>query len=242
MNNNDEIKRRDAEQEAIVRALDAKKRKKILIKVIVWVCVALALLTVLWLVLKNCSGKGEQKSYSFDPLSQDYGAGFYEQALDFDIFTDEIYADKDIGVRFYADNVEEYFLPEDRDGATNQQKLFIDYFNAAIHGDGKTLNTLFTNEYFENAGRPIKRYPDKFQMQKIYAIRVEKTGASKTEGTMEGTMIYEQYRVSFIIKDNNGKFRPDLPEEESSIPLIYDVITVQGESKINRISEIVYNK
>ena len=55
-------------------------------------------------------------------------------------------------------------------------------------------------------------------------------------------MIYEQYRVSFIIKDNNGKFRPDLPEEESSIPLIYDVITVQGESKINRISEIVYNK
>lgn len=240
--NNKEIQKRDAEQEAIVRALDAKKRKRILIKTIVWICVALVLLTVLWLVLKNCSGSGEQPSYSFDPLSQDYGGGFYEQELDYDIFEDEIYADKDIGVRFYADNVEEYFLPENRGEATYQQKLFIDYFDTAIHGDGKTLNTLFTDEYFENNGTPIKKYPDRFPMQKIYRIEVSKTGASRTENTIEGTVIYEQYRVSFIIKDNNGKFRPDLPEEESSIPLIYDVITVQGQSKINRISEIVYNK
>lgn len=242
MNNNDEIKRRDAEQEALVRALDAKKRKRILIKIIVWIFAALALLLVLWLVLKNCTGKSEQPSYSFDPLSQDYGSGFYEQSVDFDIFTDEIYADKDIGVRFYADNVEEYLLPEDRVEATSQQRLFIDYFNAAIYGDGKTLNTLFTDDYFTNAGKTIKKYPDKFQMQKIYAIRVEKTGTSTTENTVEGTMIYEHYRVSFIIKDNNGKFRPDLPEEQSSIPLIYDVITLKGESKINRISQIVYNK
>lgn len=242
MNNNDEIRRRDAEQEALVRALDAKKRKRILIKIFIWTGVALILLFALWMILKNCSGKGEQPSYSFDPLSQDYGTGFYEQDIDFDIFTDEVYADKDIGVRFYADNVEEYFLPEDRDDATYQAKLFIDYFNAAIHGDGKTLNTLFTDDYFINAGKPIKKYPDKFPMQKIYGIRVEKVGSSRTENTVSGTMIYEQYRVSFIIKDNNGRFRPDLPEEESSIPLIYDVITIQGESKINRISEIVRNK
>lgn len=241
--NNREIQRRDAEQEALVRALDAKKRKRILIKVIVWVCIALVLLVVIWLLLKNCSGKGEQPSYSFDPLSGDYGSGFYEQELDFDIFTDEIYADKDIGVRFYADNVEEYFLPEDRGDASSQAKLFIDYFNAVIHGDGKTLNTLFTSEYFDNYGKPIKKYPDKFPMQKIYGIRVEKTGASKTEDSADGTVAYDQYWVYFLIKDNNGAFRPDLPEPEGGgIPLIYDVITVQGESKINRISEIVYNK
>ena len=55
-------------------------------------------------------------------------------------------------------------------------------------------------------------------------------------------MIYEYYKVSFLIKDNNGRFRPDLPMDDSSIPLIYDVITLKGVSKINRISEIVYNK
>ena len=64
----------------------------------------------------------------------------------------------------------------------------------------------------------------------------------KTENTVEGTMIYEYYRVSFIIKDNNGAFRPDLPEAEESIPLIFDVITLKGVSRINRISQIVYNK
>ncbi len=242
MNNNDEIKRRDAEQEAIVRALDAKKRKRVLIKIIIWVVAALVILTALWLVLKNCSGSGEKPSYSYDPLAEDHGEGFFEQSLDYDIFEDEIYADKDIGVWFDDGNTEEYFLPEDREDASYQGKLFIDYFNAAIHGDGKTLNTLFTDEYFENYGTPIKKYPDRFPMQKIYYIHVKKLGASRTENTVEGTMIYEQYKVSFIIKDNNGKFRPDLPEEESSIPLIYDVITLQGESKINRISEIVYNK
>ena len=237
-----EIKKDNAEQEALVRALDAKKRKRILIKAIIAVAVALALLFAVFIILKNCSGDGEVTSYSFDPLSMEWGIGYYEQDVDFDIFTDEVYADKDIGVNFYADNVGIYYLPEDRDDAPYQAQLFIDYFNAAIHGDGKTLNTLFTDDYFYNYVKQIKKYPDKFPMQKIYRIYVEKWGVGKTENTVEGTMIYEYYKVSFIIKDNNGKFRPDLPDEQSSIPLIYDVITLKGVSKINRITQIVYNK
>ena len=242
MNNNEEIKRRDAEQEAVVRALDAKKRKKILIRSVIAVGVALALLFAVFLILKNCSGEGEKQFYSYDPLSEDHGIGFYEQDVDFDIFTDGEYADKDIGVNFYSDHVGQYFSVDDRDDATYQAQLFIDYFDAAIHGDGKKLNTLFTDEYFENYGKPIKKYPDRFPMQKIYRINVEKVGVSKTENTVEGTMIYEYYKVSFIIKDNNGAFRPDLPVDESSIPLIYDVITLKGVSKINRITQIVYNR
>jgi len=237
-----EIKKDNMEQEALVRALDAKKRKRILIKVTVGVVIALAVLFSVFLILKNCSGSGETVSYSYDPLALDWGIGYYEQSLDHDIFTDEVYADKDKGVYFYADNVGIYYLPEDRDEAPYQAQLFIDYFEAAIHGDGKTLNTLFTDDYFKNAGKTIKKYPDKFPMQKIYKISVEKVGNTTTENTVEGTMIYEYYKVSFLILDNNGKFRPDLPEEQSSIPLIYDVITLKGESKINRISQIVYNK
>ncbi len=237
-----EIKKDNSEQEAIVRARDAKKRKRILIKVIVGVVIALAVLVAVFLILKNCSGGGETVSYSYDPLSEDWGIGYYEQSLDYDVFSDELYADKDKGVYFYADNVGIYYLPEDRADASYQAQLFIDYFEAAIHGDGKTLNTLFTDDYFKNAGKPIKKYPDRFPMQKIYKINVDKVGNTKTENTVEGTMIYEYYKVSFLIMDNNGRFRPDLPEEQSSIPLIYDVITLKGVSKINRISQIVYNK
>ena len=72
-------------------------------------------------------------------------------------------------------------------------------------------------------------------MQKIYAIKVEKTGVGKTENTVEGTMIYEYYKVSFLLKDNNGAFRPDLPEPDGSMPLIFDVMTLKGVSRINRI-------
>ena len=93
------------------------------------------------------------------------------------------------------------------------------------------------SKYFENKDNPIKKYPDRFPMQKIYDIHVEHLGTSKTENTLEGIMVYEQYKVYFLIMDNNGAFRPDLPVDKSYIPLIYDVITINGESKINRISQ-----
>jgi hypothetical protein len=207
--NSKEIKQHDAEQEQIARALDAKKRKKRLIRLAVTVGAALVVLVALYLILRRC-GSGERPSYSYDPLSEDNGEGFVSQSVDFDIFTDEEYADKDLGVNFYADNVGEYFTVDDLEYASYQARLFVEYFDAAIRGDGKKLNTLFTDEYFENDGRPIKKYPDRFPMQKIYAIKVEKTGVGKTENTVEGTMIYEYYKVSFLLKDNNGAFRPDL--------------------------------
>ena len=173
--------------------------------------------------------------------SEDNGEGFVDQPLDFDIFTDEEYADKDKGVYFYSDNVGFYYTTEDREDAPYQARLFIDYFDAAIRGDGKKLNTLFTDDYFKNNGRPIKKYPDRFPMQKIYAAKVERIGTTTTENTIEGTMIYEYYKVSFLLKDNNGAFRPDLPEPDGGmIPLIFDVITLKGESRINRISMINY--
>lgn len=245
MNNNDEMKKREeADQKAKARALVAEKRKKILIKAVIWVGAALALLFALWMILKNCVGStSEQPSNSYDPFSLDNGKTFYDQSLDYDVFSDEVYADKDKGIWFKADSIEEYLLPEDRDDASPQARLFLDYFDAAIHGDGKTLNTLFTDEYFANGGNPISRYPDRFLMQKIYSINVEKWGASNIEDTDDGAVVYDQFKVRFLIMDNNGAFRPDLADDEKSyIDLIYDLITVKGESKINRISQIVYNK
>ena len=53
-----EIKKDNAEQEALVRALDAKKRKKRLIKFIVGILIALAVLFAVFLILKNCAGGG----------------------------------------------------------------------------------------------------------------------------------------------------------------------------------------
>lgn len=80
-------------------------------------------------------------------------------------------------------------------------------------------------------------------MQKIYSAKVERVGTSTTTNTVEGTVIYEYYKVSFLLKDNNGAFRPDLPEPDGgSIPLVFDVMTLKGVSKINRITQIVYNR
>ena len=82
--NSKEIKQHDAEQEQIARALDAKKRKKRLIRLAVTVGAALVVLVALYLILRRC-GSGERPSYSYDPLSEDNGEGFVSQSVDFDI-------------------------------------------------------------------------------------------------------------------------------------------------------------
>lgn len=226
-----------------MNAEDAKKiRKRRLIKFIIIVLSVLAVLLVITLVLKRCMSddKPYEPVYSYDLSDYDISIGYYKQEIDYDIFEDENFASYDRGIMFYRDAaIGEYYTDEDRAGANPVAEMFIDYFKAATNGDGKTLNSFFTEDYFNNYGKPIAEYPDRFPMQKIYRIEVIRTGDAVTETDENGEIkLTEYYKVSFLIKDNNGHFRPDLPEPDgsgSTIPLFYEVITQNGVSLINRI-------
>ncbi len=235
-----EIKNDDLLQEQVLQAEKLKKRKKTIIKVIVILCAAAILMIIASAVLQKISeNKEKEKQYSYDPLSGDYGEGFFPP--EDDIMKDADYLDKNRSVSYTYQGVGTVYELGEADNVPAQARLFINYFNAAINGDGKTLNTLFTEEYFYNAGKEIEPYADEFPMQKIYAAEVSSIGYSTTENTLEGVLTRDRFKVSFLLKDNNGKFRPDLPEpEDGTIPVVFEVLTVKGVSKINHIYEFKY--
>ncbi len=230
-----EIKKHDLEQEKKLGEEKLRKRKKRIIKAFIIMCVAAVIMLIAISIIQKASEKAEnEKKYSYDPRDGDYGT-FYPPS-DHDIFEDEDYIDKNKSISYTYEGVGTVFELDETKNLTSEVKLFIDYFNAAIRGDGKTLNSLFTEEYYHNYGKKIEPYPDNFAMQKIYSISVTLVGAPEPEVTSEEVIRREYYRVSFLLKENNGQFRPDLPEPDGgTIPVVFEVLTVNEVSKINHV-------
>lgn len=234
-----EYKMRALEEEAEEYSRSAVRRKKRMIRVFVWIIASVALLALLSVGLKHCAGSlaDGRLIYSYDPLSEDHGSVFFDRDIEHNIFNDDNYKDQVLRLEFNKNGVSDSIDIFDPHTSDPQSLMFCDYFKAAINGDGKTLNTLFTADYFENNGRPIKLYADKFRMQKIYGMNVTHVQTVTSVGTLEGTYTVERYSVEFYLLENTGDFRPDLPEPEdhTTIPLVFEVITVDDLSYINRI-------
>ena len=239
-----EIKKHDAEHEKKLGEEKLRKRKKRIIKTFIVLCVAAVVMLIAISIIQRANEKKEnEKKYSYDPRGEDYGM-FYPEP-DRSIFEDEDYAEKErvISYSTYEGYGTAYSL-DDIKKQTPEIKLFIDYFNAAINGDGKTLNSLFIEEYYKNYGKQIEPYPDKFAMQKIYSISVTLIGAAQTENTLEGVLAREYFRVTFLLKENNGQFRPDIPEpgmpDGDRIPVVFEVLTINETSKINHVYDYTF--
>ncbi len=212
--------------------MDKTKRKKRLLTVAGCVLALLAVLALLVSVLQRCSDESVTV-YSYDPFDHKSEFGYSEP--EDDILADPEYAEKNRYMEVYDE--------ESLNDASPSVKLLGKYFESAIKGDGKTLNSLFTDAYFENYGKTIEKYPDSFAAQKIYKIKVRLVdGPYKNENGASVTQI-ERFEVSFLLKDNNGQFRPDLPEpDDGTVPLVYEVITTDGVSLINAIVEYSYKE
>ncbi len=221
--------------------MDNSKRKRILIKGVAIVAAALAVLALTASVLQRCSEitREENQVYSYDPFDYKSQIGYSDP--EDDIFADKDYAGRSRYLELEYGSTITVFDDVALESADASAKLLAKYFDAAIKGDGKTLNSMFTDSYFENYGKPIAKYPDKFAPQKIYKIKaILVDGPYKTEKDESLTTI-ERFEVSFLLKDNNGQFRPDLPEpEDGTIPLVFEVVTVDGVSSINAIVQYNY--
>ena len=90
--------------------------------------------------------------------------------------------------------------------------------------------------YFDNLGSPIEKYDDSFYQQKIYNINVILHSGPTVIPSVSGNITREIFQVSYYIKDNNGAFRPDLPDpEDGTIPLFFEILTGSDGAKINQI-------
>ena len=71
-------------------------------------------------------------------------------------------------------------------------------------------------------------------MQKLFDIKVELLNET-SEQTDEGKIVHGVFVVRYKILENNGTFRKDIGDDATYIPLIFETVTQNGETKINRV-------
>lgn len=208
------------------------KRKKRLLRIATVFVALLCILVIGLSVLERCTKADDEISYSYDPFAYASKIG-YSEAED-NISADEEYMSKNRNLFVeYEGEITEYDETALK-SASSSVKLLGDYFKYATNGDGASLNALFTDAYFENNGKAINKFTDTFAKQKIYDIKALLVDGPYIQTDKGGTIRIERFEVSFMIKDNNGQFRPDL-DEKTSIPLVFEVLTQNYESHINAI-------
>ncbi len=217
-----------------------KEKKKIPTKAIVSVIVAVCLLTVVISVFRQCTDPSEvQKDttvQSYNPFLYKSDVGYYTPEDGENIFDDEEYMEKNRYLTVDYQGTTMTYTENEIDSAPLSVQMLFDYFNAAVNGDGASLNTLFTDYYFSNHGLPIEKYEDSFYQQKIYNIKVSLISGPTAITQTSGIVTREIFEVSYYIMDNNGAFRPDLPDpEDGTIPIFFEVLTEDNVSKINQI-------
>ena len=102
--------------------------------------------------------------------------------------------------------------------------LFQKYFDAAIHADVQTYNSLFTKAYYKSA-EPYSA----FAPQMIYGITLEELMKEDVPG---GTKY--MFNVTYAIYKNNGTFRNDV-DSDAYKTLIFILAPENGDLKIDAI-------
>lgn len=156
---------------------------------------------------------------------------FYEPNYDENIFEDEDYLDLNRYIRYTEGALSTLLVNEKMFVASGDAAVFFGkYFEAIINGEYEKYSSFFTEEYIDKNG--VK---DRFTMQKIYDVEVEKLSAIFTD--RETNNIRYEFRVGYCILENNGTFRDDIGSNASR-PQIFELIMYNetGEIKINSIS------
>lgn len=110
-------------------------------------------------------------------------------------------------------------------------EFFLGYFKTLTDGNAESYNNYFTDSYFDDKNN-IKY--EKFTMQKIYDIEVEKLSESIIEtGEYQGWIRYT-FKVGYKIMANDGTFRSDMPQD-TVVPQIIEILYADETFKINSI-------
>ena len=143
---------------------------------------------------------------------------FFEPDYDENIFDDKAYIAKNRSVAYTDGNMTLTITDGDFSRFPLQLAFMNDYLQNIINGRVDEFNAQHSEVYYE------KYEPkDSFTMQKLYNIEVELL--ESYEMTVSASAIrYDEYLVSYMIKNPNGTFRNDLPEE-SYVPQIIKVRT-----------------
>ncbi len=215
-----------------------KKRniKKTVIYCIISLCIIIVLISLIRQCFDTSNTQKDPTVQSYDPFLYKSDVGYYTPEDGENIFDDEEYMSKNRYLSVDYQGTTMTYTENEIDTSPLSVQMLFDYFKAATNGDGAALNTFFTDYYFDNFGKPIAKYEDSFYQQKIYNIKVTLISGPTSITDKSGVITREIFEVSYYIMDNNGAFRPDLPDpSEGTIPVFFEVLTDDSVSKINQI-------
>lgn len=156
---------------------------------------------------------GSTSSYIFYPIVED---------IDFNDYPDYFGLDREIHFKFESETVTvDEEIAEDYGP---ELKILVDYINDAIAGDYESLNSLFSENYYEKYDEYYS-----FTPQMLYDIELELLGE-----TEDGDISYFGFDVSYKIYRNNGTFRNDFGKN-SSRKLYFRVKVENGVAVIDNV-------
>ncbi len=130
---------------------------------------------------------------------------YFPEDYNEDIFEDLVYINRFRDVRFDYYGTAIYINVENYAAQSKEAKFFYDYFDTVISGEYQTYKNFFHKSFFSHHS-----IPKKFTMQKIYDIEVYTMSSDIIDGE-----VFETYKVSYKIQENNGSFRADVSSNES---------------------------
>ncbi|MGN1047287.1 MAG: hypothetical protein ACI4QZ_01620 [Eubacteriales bacterium] len=164
------------------------KKKKIIIISFLALCV-FALISLLFPLIKvghKADSKETQPAYTF--YEADYDADIFENEEYLGLARELSYTDGALTVT--------YKLTDDLSNVDDALEFFASYFQTIINGDYEHYPSFFSNKYTGDI-------PEKFTMQMVYNISLEKLPYLTEDGSTV-------YRVDYMIYRNNGTFRPEI--------------------------------
>ena len=201
----------------------ARRKKKMLTAILIFTAIGLlsgVLLCFPDLFVYEPKTDKDTPMYSDRPLNYT----FYEPDYDLVVEEDEYYMGLDRSLHLKRGGETFSLTDEEIPGWGEAIVLFDKYFDAAIHADVQTYNSLFTRSYYKSAD-PFEG----FAPQMIYGITVEELQKEDVPG---GTKY--MYNVTYAIHKNNGTFRNDI-ESDAYKTLIFVLAPEDGELKIDGI-------
>ena len=221
---------RDTQKKTTAAGNNAKKKK--IITVLVILVIAIPVMYLLSTLLDR-DWNEIIHSASVNEIERNNNIKFAPVDYEENIFEDEEYLDKNRYLS-YTDGAVSRLITDDYSLYGVCVEFFGVYFNTVINGQSDILDTLYTDEYIKEHGTH-----EEFTPQKLYNMSIEKLSENVIEqGKHKGTKQYI-YRVSYMIKDNNGTFRDDM-ESDAAVPLIFELLDSGSGPKINSITRYTY--
>lgn len=165
---------------------------------------------------------------------------FYEPVYGEDVSQDQIYQKFNRNMNFTRENETVSVTESNKNTNGMVCRLLYDYFEILKAGDTAAYNALFTDEYIAENGKA------EFAPQKVFDMSVS---VQRTEFLVNGDANgdYKGYTVTYCevaykIYQNNGTLRRDFYQDDSTKPVIFEVLEKDGVAQINQIIPIRENQ